>query len=105
MLYDLQDRNPNQKLPTLMWNAELGETNHALLKRIFDSRVDPAVVREVGESIGDMQSMVACFYIYCHFVGERLKDMGLTEQQWINLHTEHARKIEYLWDGIGEWRK
>ena len=44
----------------------------------------------------------ATFYIYCHLIGERLKDMGLTFEQFAELHHVHARKIEFLWDGIGE---
>jgi len=106
VLYDLPERNPQRRLPTMMWNAELGETQHALLKRIFDSRVDPAAVREAGNTInelGGMDAMRANFYIYCHFIGERLKDMGLTFEQFAELHQVNARKIEFLWDGIGEW--
>ena len=106
LLVDLPARCPQQNLPTMEWYAELGANNHALLKRIFDSRVDPTVVREAGEAIyerGGMQTMQANFYIYCHFIGERLKDMGVTSEQFAELHSVHARKIELLWDGIGEW--
>eukprot|EP00966_Prymnesium_polylepis_P299432 6919459-Prymnesium_polylepis.1 len=91
----------------MMWNAELGANNHSLLKRIFDSRVDPAVVREAGKAIeerGGMDAMRANFYIYCHFIGERLKDMGLTREQFAELHQLHARKIEFIWHEIGEWQ-
>ena len=106
MLRDLENRNPQQNLPTMQWYAELGANNHALLKRIFDSRVDPTVVREAGEAIyerGGMQTMQANFFIYCHFIGERLNDMCVTSEQFAELHYPHARKIERLWHGIGEW--
>ena len=48
--------------------------------------------------------MVANFYIYNHFVGERLKDMNVTEDQSSELHFTNARTIEFLWDGVGEWK-
>ena len=92
-------------MTALDWNAELGPNNHALLARIFDSRVDRATVREVGQLIserGGLQAMRACFYIYCHIIGARLKDMGLTEQQWSELFFSQAKIIEYFWDWVGE---
>ena len=107
VLVDLRKRNPWQTLPVLEWHAELGANNHALLQRIFESRTDPTVVHEVGEAIwnrGGMQAMRANFYIYCHFAGQRLKDMGLESQPWNELHGDLAKRIERLWDGIGEWR-
>ena len=107
VMYDLQARNPQQGLPTMNWWCELGPNNHAHLKRIFESRVDPTVVRNAGIEIderGGMQAMVANFYMYCHFVGERLKDMGVTGEQFGKLHRNHAKCIEELWDGIGGWR-
>ena len=51
-----------------------------------------------------MTAMVANYYIYCHFVGERLKDMGITSNQWNEMHDIHAKCIEQLWDGVGQWR-
>ena len=107
LLVDLPTRYPEQNLPTIQLNAELGAYNHMLLKRIFDSCVDPTVVRKAGEAIyerGAMQAMQANFYIYCHFIGDRLiNDMGVTSEQFAELHYVHARKIERLWHGIGEW--
>ena len=88
------------------WVGELGPNNHLLLKRIFDSKLDKNVVREVGGKInerGGMAAMSANFYMYCHFVGARLKGMGVTEEQWHELHYAHARHIEALWDGVGQW--
>ena len=95
------------ELPTLMWWAEYGANTHAHLKRIFESRMDPTVVLEVGKAInerGGMQALQASFYIYCHLIGQRLEDMKVTQYQWCELHTEHAKKLTYLWDGIGDWR-
>ena len=98
-------------LPTLMWNAELGEINHAHLQRIFDSRMDPTVVKEVGEAInerGGFQAMQANFYIYCHLIGERLKDhvkyLGVPCDIFYDTFHDHAKEIEFLWHEIGEWR-
>ena len=107
VLYDVPARCVGRNLPTLMWAAELCPNNHVLLKRIFDCRMDKTVVRKVGEEInkrGGMQAMVANFYIYCHFVGERLKDMNVVQKQWNKLHFDHAKLIEHLWDGVGQWR-
>ena len=104
VLVDLPTRNPQQNLPTMEWYAELGANNHALLKRIFDSRVDRAAVREVGEAIherGGMKAMRANFYIYNHFIGERLKDMGVTYEQFAELFFEHACKIDFIWKSSG----
>ena len=105
LLYELQTRRPG--LLTLMWNAELGANTHAHLQRIFDSRMDPTVVKLAGEAInerGGMQAMQANFYIYCHLIGERLKNMGVTSDQWADIYGEHAKKVEFLWHEIGEWR-
>ena len=104
VLYELPTRRPG--LLTLMWNAELGANTHAHLQRIFDSRMDPTVVKLAGEAInerGGMQAMQANFYIYCHLIGERLKDMGVTDHQWSEIHHAHAKGIEDLWDGVGAW--
>ena len=105
VIHELPTRSPG--LPTLMWSAELDASNHEHLKRIFDSRMDPTVVREVGEAInerGGMQAMRANFYIYCHLIGVRLKDLGVTRHQWAEIHFEHAKDIEYLWHEVGAWR-
>ena len=105
VLHELPTRT--RDLPTLMWNAELGANNHAHLQRIFDSRMDPTVAKEAGKAInerGGMQAMQANFYIYCHLIGERLKDMGVTPDQWAEMVFDHAKEIEFLWHGVGEWR-
>ena len=84
----------------------LGKTNYALLKMIFESHLDRTVVLEAGVQInanGGMREMMAINYIYGHFICSRLKDMKLTEDQWVELLYGHARKIEYLWHGIGNW--
>ena len=107
VLQDLPERAPQVRRSHMEWVAELGPNNHLLLKRIFDSRMNKDVVREVGIEInerGDMSAMGANFFIYCHFVGERLKDMGVTKGQWCEMHYNHARHIEALWDGVGQWR-
>ena len=88
------------------WYAELGPNNHANLQRIFESRLDPEVAREVGENIneqGGKQAMVANFYVYCHFVGERLKYMDVTHDQFAEIHYVHAKMLEKHWNGIGDW--
>ena len=41
--------------------------------------------------------------MYCHFVGERLKDMGVTREKFTELHYSLARDIERLWNGVGDW--
>ena len=77
------------------------------MRRIFESRMDKTVVIEAGKAFnerGGMQAMQANFYIYCHFVGERLKDMNVTAEQFAELFFEHAKDIEYFWIGVGEWR-
>ena len=97
------DMDVGMSQPTWMG---LSKTNYALLKRIFESRLDRTVVREAGAQInanGGMREMIAIHYIYCHFICLRLKDMELTEDQWVELLYGHARKLEYLWDGIGNW--
>ena len=85
---------------------ELSTTNYALLNSIFESHLDRTVVRKSGAQInanGGMREMMAINYIYCHLICSRLKGMGLTEDQWDELFYGHARKIEYLWHGIGDW--
>ena len=109
VLHELHERNPVQKpfLPVMQWYQELNLHNYNQLARIFEGRVSPAVVRDAGKKInsfGGKQAMVANFYMYCHFAGERLKDMGVTESQFIDLHRSHARNVEEMWDGIGGWR-
>ena len=107
VLNELPERAPNVRQCHTLWAAELGSNTHQLLQRIFDSKLNKEVVREVGIAInerGGFDAMAANFYIYCHFVGKRLKDMGLTAEQWYEMHEDHAKCIEYLWSGIGEWR-
>ena len=89
------------------WEWELGPNNHLLLKRIFDSKLNEDVVREVGNEInerGGYTAMVANFLIYCHLIGGRLNDMGLEQEQWHEMHQNHAKHIEVLWGGVGQWQ-
>ena len=107
VLQALPERVPRNRPHHMEWVVDLGPNNHLLLKRIFDSKLNKDVVREVGNEInerGGMTAMVANFYIYCHFVGERLKDMGITSNQWNEIHDSHAKFIEALWNGVGQWR-
>ena len=104
VLYTLRARCPH--LPTQNWWIELGANNHAHLKRMFESRLDPTVVHDAGKAIDDRggkEAMLANFYMYQHFVGERLKDLGITGDDWFELHEDHALYVAKLWDGIGTW--
>ena len=106
ILHDLPQRVPRVNGYNVEWNAEVGPNNHLLLWHMFESRLSADVVREVGMKInerGGMTAMKANFYVYCHFVGERLKDMGLESEQWCEMHYNNARHIESLWNGIGQW--
>ena len=110
VVYDIgkcvTDRDVGISCPTWLRELKMCTTNHALLKTIFESRLDPTVVREVGLQIhanGGTHEMMAFYYTYCHFISSRLKDMGLTKDQWMELHYANARKVEYLWNGVVEW--
>ena len=106
VLHDLPVRVPHIRPYNIEWVGELGLNNHQLLKSIFESKLNKNVVCEVGTAInerGGMTAMIANFYIYCHFAGERMKDMGLTGEQWREIHDQHAKSIENMWDGIGQW--
>jgi hypothetical protein len=72
-----------------IWYAEYSEENHQCCKRIYESCLDPAVCKEMGKKInaaGGKPAMQACFYILLHYS----KSYGF-------------KRLEGLWDGIGEW--
>ena len=46
-----------------------------------------------------------CVCVFLCVVGERLNDMDLTSKQWNEIHYDHAKCIEVLWDGVGQWRE
>ena len=94
VLYELPKRAKN--IPYVMWYSELGYDNHAQLQRIFDSKCDPKVAKEAGEEInnfGGMQAMQAMYYVYCHFIGERCKDLGLDHDQWAEVFSAEAQQF------------
>lgn len=108
ILHELPSRNDQHvsQKRTMEWCAELGIDNHARLKRIFDSRADASVIRQVGEEIhaaGGMQAMQAMFYVYDHFMGKRGFDLELTKEQWHDLMYTEAKVLVRKWDGVGEW--
>ena len=108
ILEDLPKRATQLSIQSLLeWSAELGANNHQLLKRFFDSRMDKTVARTIGQDIyerGGMCAMRANYYIYTHFINERLKDMNLTDDQWCEEAFKHGFYLAKLWDGVGEWR-
>ena len=106
LLHDLPKIRPALRDHAFNWKSEMGPNNHQLLKEMFESRLDSSVVRRVGEEInkrGDKTAMQANFYIYCHFVGERLKHLKITGGQWEERHFVHAKMISKHWSGIGTW--
>ena len=53
---------------------------------------------------GGHTAMRANFYIYCHFVGERLKTMEVDNDEFAEVHFEHAKMLDFFWNDVGEWK-
>ena len=108
ILHELPKRNGAITPSTAMlWWSELGLDNHARLKRVFDSKGDPAVIHAVGEEFHSalgMVTMQAMGYVYSHFVAKRCIDLGLTSDQTFELLFTEAKVLERQWDGVGLWR-
>lgn len=90
---------------SLMWQAELSVANYELLKLLYDSRGDRAVMRQVGQALAySFQVMQAMFYIYDHYMGNRVKELNVTRNQWTDFMYKDVKRLTYEWDEIGEWR-
>jgi hypothetical protein len=78
--------------------AEYGQGNHKWLKAIYDSKMDREVAREMGQKIYDaggfqaMQMNYYAFQLISPFRKSRSSEIYGA-----------SNRLQYLWDGVGEW--
>lgn len=89
---------PDQAMSMEMY-SEYGRTHHNLLKKAYESGMDPSVCKEIGQAIyklGGEQAMrmnYYAFYYFSPFAKSHNPDMFGA-----------VRQFEYAWDGIGTWQ-
>lgn len=98
-MMDYIDNHPQMQLGIAMY-AEYGKFNHECLKRIYDSGMDKAVAREMGQKIynaGGMQAMQMNYYAFNHY-------SPFSKSRNQEIYYTGSTLLQYLWDGIGDWQ-
>ena len=86
--------------------AEYGEYAHNLLKAVFESKHDPATMKNAGRVMldkGGMQSMKCNFCNYAVIVGNLCQTNDVCERLYKQWWDDARVVINQVWHGIGGW--
>ena len=93
--------------------AEMGVKQYNGMKKIFETKGDPAITKEVGQMLydtfQDKRQMYAVYYTYFHLIADMIQSHSPEKDQLYDTIYEIAKyPLETNWNGIGDdeygWR-
>ena len=93
--------------------AEMGVKQYNGMKKIFETKGDPAITKEVGQMLydtfQDKRQMYAVYYTYFHLIADMTRAHSPEKDQLYDTIYEIAKyPLETNWNGIGDdeygWR-
>lgn len=102
--YKVADKWCNQA--STVNGAEYGEYAHNLLNAVFESKHDPAAVKNAGRVMSDgggLQSMKSNICNYAAVIGNLCQNNDVCQQRYKEWWADARVVINQAWDGIGGW--
>ena len=113
-ILSLPDRGVISKSDAVMWYAEMGIRQYNGMKKIFESKGDATIIKDVGQmcydTFEDTRQMQAVYYVYMHIVKDMAHEFAAANPDETRAAIYHIAKhpLDWHWHGIGDdkygWR-